>query len=153
MLEIKSGFALFDKKKYETERVNVMVPINFRKRVRRIQKTFHAKFKTYAIYVLLDKAYIANMDKMYSREGTITDFSFERMGQSDNKKNTYRTLTFKKSYFFADVVGIKIVGKQKIRLKALPYIEIINGKVTFSLKMKPAKLKNVNIKVIKNLMY
>lgn len=152
MIEVKSGFGLFNKEKYEEEKINVMLPIDFRNRVRKIQKKFYIKFNTYALYVLLDKAYIANMDKMYSRDGKITEFSFERRGKSDNKKNKYRTLTFNKSYFFADVKGI-VLGKRKIHLMAKPYIEIINGAIRFSLKMKPAKLKNVNIKVIKNLAY
>ncbi|OGJ15724.1 hypothetical protein A3K73_04045 [Candidatus Pacearchaeota archaeon RBG_13_36_9] len=153
MIEVKSGFRLFSQEKYDDEKLNVILPLDFRKRIRKIQKKFRVRFNTYAIYVLLDRAYIANMDKMYSPEGKNATYSYERQGKGENKKGKYRTLLFNKSYFLGDVSGVKVQGKRKIKLNAKPYIEIINGSVMFSLKMSPARLKNVEIKVIKNLLY
>ena len=153
MIEIKSGFGLFDQTKYEQERVNVMVPINFRERLNLIKQKFKKHFKTYAIYLLLDKAYIANVDTMF-KEGLVTQYSYERIGKSDVKKSSFQTLSFKKSHFFADIEGIVIRSENVLKLNeknAKPIIEIINGTVTFSLDMKPGILKNVNINIIQNL--
>lgn len=152
MIEVKSGFGLFNQTKYKQGKINIMLPIDFKKRIKKIQKRFKIKFQTYAVYVLLDKAYIANMNKMYSRAGKITEYSYERWGKSDVKKNKFRTLTFNKSHFFADVEGIVYGKENNLKLKAKPYIEIINGAVKFNLEMKPALLKKVNIDVIKNLL-
>lgn len=151
MIEVKSGFGLFDEKKYKQGKINIMLPLDFKKRILKIQRKFNANFETYAVYVLLDKCYIANMKKMYGVDGKISEYSYERRGQSDVKKNKFRTLTFNKSYFFADVEGIVYGRGSNKKLKAKPYIEVINGSVKFNLEMKPAKLKKVNIDVIKKL--
>jgi len=145
------GVGLFNQKKYKQEKLNVMLPLDFKDRIKKIQRTFKTKFKTYAVYVLLDKSYIANMNKMYGKDGEITEYSYEKRGKSDVKKNKFRTLTFNKSHFFADVKGIVYGRENNLKLKAKPHIEIINGAVKFNLKMSPAKLEKVNIKVIKNL--
>lgn len=150
MIEVKSGFSLFNEKKYKQEKLNIMLPLKFKERISKLQEIFNINFKTYAIYVLLDKAYLANMDKIYE-EGETTEYSYERRGKSDVKKEKFKTLTFNKSYFFADIEGIVYGKGNNLKLKAKPYIEIINGTVKFNLKMKPAKLKKVNIDVIKKL--
>ena len=151
MIEVKSGFGLFNKTKYKNEKLNIMLPLDFKKKIVRIQQKFNKKFQTYAIYVLLDRAYIANMKKIYSREGKISEYSYERRGMGDVKKEKFRTLTFNKSYFFADIKGVVYGKANNLKIKAKPYIEIINGSVKFNLKMKPAKLKKVNIDIVNKL--
>ena len=153
MLEIKSGWGVFNQEKYEEGRANIMLPIDFRRRIIEIQKRFKVRFKTYAIYVLLDRAYIANMERMFSREGSVTEYSFGRRGRSDNKKGKFRILPFNKSYFFADVIGAIIKKGDRTRIKAKPIIEEENGSIMLSLDIKPSKLRNVNTKIIKRLVY
>ena len=100
MIEIKSGFGLFNKKKYEKGKLNIMVAKDFKERIDKIQKKFSVKFNTYAIYVLLDRAYISNIEKIYGSDGADTEYSYERRGKNENKKQMFRTITFNKSDFF-----------------------------------------------------
>ena len=140
-----------NKKKYEKGKLNIMVAKDFKERIDKIQKKFSVKFNTYAIYVLLDRAYISNIEKIYGSDGADTEYSYERRGKNENKKQMFRTITFNKSYHFADVIGI--VNKETKGLNARAYFEISDGgAVKFSLDMKPAELENVNIKVITELM-
>ena len=151
MIEVKSGWGLFNQKQYNQKKANIMLPLDFKEKMLKIQKKFKTKFETYAIYVLLNKSYIANMKKMYSKAGKITEYSYGRYGESNVKKNKYRTLLFNKSHFFANVKGVVYGKGDNLKIKAKPYIEMVGTSVKFNLNIKPAKLEKVNIEVIKKL--
>jgi hypothetical protein len=153
MLEIKSGFRMFDKTKYEQNKLNIIIPIDFNKQINNLNKIVDRNITTYVIYMLLDKAYIANIKRIQGGQGKTTEYSYERMGKSDVKKRLFRTLTFKHSYCFADIRGAISKKKNKVKVLAKPYIEVLNGAIKLNLNIKPSYLRNVNIDVIKKLKY
>lgn len=150
MLEIKSGFGIFNRDKYEQGRLNIMVPTDFKRRIRKMQKKFKVRFRTYAAYVMLDCAYIANMADI-CKNGSVVTYAHERMGTGEVKKDKYYALPFNKAHWFAKIKGVVVRGQKKLTLKAKPFFEINNGTIRFSLKMKLGKLKQVNKRVLKQL--
>ena len=153
MIEVKSGFGIFNEEKYKKGKLNLMLPINFRRRVNIIQKRFNKRFPVYGIYVLLDRAYIANMEKIFN-EGQTTEYTYDRIGRSEVKHSKFKILPFNKSYLFGYVGGIIIKKNNIPRLipkNAKPIIEIINGAIRFSLKMKTGKLVKADLSIIRRL--
>ena len=142
MLEIKSGFWIFDKIKYDNDNLNIILPLDFDKRIRRIKKKFKTNFKVYAAYILLDKAYIANTKDVRKWERA----SFGGRETED------RILSFRKSYFFGNIIGAVRYANKKPIILGKPFIEVEKGAVRFSLKMPPARMTNVNVSVIKKLL-
>lgn len=142
MLEIKSGFWIFDQKKYDNDKLNIILPLDFNTKIKKIKEKFKTRFKVYATYILLDKAYIANTKNVKNWERA----SFGGRETEDN------ILSFRKAYFFGNIVGAVHYTKKKPVILGKPFIEIENGAVRFSLKMPPAKMTNVNVQIIRNLM-
>jgi len=142
MLEIKSGFWIFDQKKYDDDNLNIIVPLDFDHRINRLKKKFKTRFKVYAAYILLDRAYIANVRNIRKWEKA----SF---GGRETKD---RILPFRKSHFFGNVLGAVQHKNGKPKILGKPFIEVENSAVRFSLKMPRARMSKVNVRVIKNLL-
>ncbi len=150
-LEIKSGFGFFVEKRYEKGQYNIIVGSDFRERMNTLDLRFNKKIKTYVAYVQLNKVFIANLNKIFSKEGEMIERLYERRGTTGINKVKTQNLNFLKSYEFADVEGVVQEENGEYSVKAKPYIEIVGGSVRFNLEMPPGTLKNVKIEIIREL--
>lgn len=150
-LEIKSGFGFFVQKKYEKGQYNIIVESDFKERMSALDKRFNQKLKTYVAYVQLNKVFIAELNKIFSKEGEEILRLYERRGTADINKVKTQNLNFLKSYEFADVKGIVEEKNGEYVVKAKPYIEIISNAVRFNLDIPLGILQNVKIDIIKDL--
>jgi hypothetical protein len=150
-LEIKSGFNFFVPKKYEKGQYNIIVGSDFKQRMDILDNRFNRKIKTYVAYVQLNKVFIAELNKIFGKDGESIIRLYERRGTSDINKVNTQNLNFLKSFEFADVEGVIEEENREYIIKAKPYIEIVNGSIRFNLDMPPCTLRNVKIEIIQNL--
>jgi len=150
-IEIKSGFGFFVQERYEKGQYNIIVGNDFKQRINALNKKFKKKLKTYVAYVQLNKVFIANLNKIFSKEGEMIERFYERRGTAGINKVKTQNLNFLKSYEFADVRGIVNEKNGEYSVNAKPFIEIVGGSVRFNLEMHPGTLKNVKMEIIKEL--
>jgi len=150
-LEIKSGFGFFVQKKYEKGQYNIIVGSDFKERMSVLDRRFNRRLKTYVAYVQLNKVFIAELNKIFSKKGEVIVRLYERRGTADINRVKTQNLNFLKSYEFADVEGVVEEKNGEYFVKAKPFIEIVSGAVRFNLDMPPGILKNVKIEIIQNL--
>jgi hypothetical protein len=142
MLEIKSGFWIFDQEKYDTDKLNIILPLNFDKRMKKIKIKFKTRFSVYAAYILLDKAYIVK----------VKNFKNWKKHSFGGRQIKDKVLPFRKSHFFGNILGAVKYKNGKPKIIGKPIIEVEKGAVRLSLKMPISKMNKVNVRVIKNLL-
>ncbi len=151
-VEVKSGFIFFVDKKYQKRQYNIIVDSKFRNRIDELNNKFNKKLKTYVVYVMLNKVFIAEFDKIFGEDGEEIERLYERRGTKDINRVKTQNLNFLKSYEFADVEGIvKKIRKDEHKVNAKPNIEVVGGSVKFNLDMDLGKLSNIKIDIIKEL--
>lgn len=151
-VEIKSGFGFFIEEKYKKGQYNIIVDSKFKERVDNLNDKFKIKLKTYIAYIQLNKVFIAELDKVFGKDGEEIERLYERRGTKDINRVKTQNLNFLKSFEFADIEGIVEKTKEgEYKVNAKPYVEIVNSSVRFNLYMDLGKLNNVKIEILKEL--